>query len=388
MSRALHTLVITNDFPPRDGGIQTFVYELVSRLDPATVTVLASSYAGDTEFDRKQAFRVVRADTQVLLPNRSVKKLVRKLIVETGATRVLFGASAPLGLLARDVRALGVTRIVALSHGHEAGWAITPITRGLLRRIGHSVDVVTYLGDYTRSKIAPVFDKSTQQAMRQLAPAVNPDVFTPHNKAQATELVEKYNLGNKKLIVCVSRLMERKGQDQLIAAMPNIVRQIPDAHLVIVGGGSFESQLRKLADNSGARSHITFTGKVPYEQLPLWYAAADVFAMPCRTRNAGWDVEGLGIVYLEASATEVPVIAGDSGGAPDAVLEGETGFVVDGTDLSQIENAIVRVLTDDDLARRLGRRGREWVLENWTWDRAVNRLQALLDGRDPDAAEL
>lgn len=388
MSRPLHTLVITNDFPPRDGGIQTFVYELVSRLDPATVTVLASSYSGDIEFDKKQAFRIVRAHTQVLLPTRSAKKLVRELIVETGATRVLFGASAPLGLLAHDVRALGVTRIVALSHGHEAGWAITPITRGLLRRIGRNVDVVTYLGEYTRSKIAPVFDKSTQQAMRQLAPAVNPDVFTPLNKSQATELVEQYNLVNKKLIVCVSRLMERKGQDQLIAAMPNIVSHIPNAHLVIVGGGNFETKLRNLAGNSSARSHITFTGKVAYEQLPLWYAAADVFAMPCRTRNAGWDVEGLGIVYLEASASEVPVIAGDSGGAPDAVLEGETGYVVDGTNVGQIENAILRVLTDDDLAHRLGRRGREWVLEKWTWDRAVNRLQALLDGRDPDSAEL
>lgn len=384
MSRALHTLVITNDFPPREGGIQTFVYELVRRFDPATVTVLASSYEGDIEFDQAQSFRIVRADTQVLLPTAETAKLARQLIVETGATRVIFGASAPLGLLAKQLRKLGVEHIVAFSHGHEAGWAITPVMRSLLRRIGNSVDVVTYLGEYTRSKISPALSIRAQTAMRQLAPAVDPEVFHPRNKKYAAQLRQEHNLADKKLIVCVSRLMARKGQDQLIAAMPDIVAQVPDVQLVIVGGGSYEDKLHRSADASSVRDHITFTGKVPTEQLPLWYAAADVFAMPCRTRNAGWDVEGLGIVYLEASASEVPVIAGDSGGAPDAVLEGETGYVVDGTNTEQIAQRIVRVLTDAKLAEQLGRRGREWVLTNWTWERAVIRLQALLAGNDPD----
>ena len=371
MSRAPHTLVITNDFPPRDGGIQTFVYELVSRLDPSMVTVLASSYPGDAEFDQTLDFRVVRAQTQTLLPTQNTTRLARQLVAETGATRVLFGAAAPLALMSPQLRRLGVKQIVAMSHGHEAGWALTPGTRALLKRIGSSADVVTYLGDYTRNKIGRVFDKQSRNAMRRLAPAVDPEVFTPANKNAATELI--------------SRLMKRKGQDQLIKVMPGIVKRIPNAHLVIVGGGSFEERLRKLASASPVAQHITFTGKVPYDELPLWYAGADIFAMPCRTRNAGWDVEGLGIVYLEASASGIPVIAGDSGGAPDAVLEGETGFVINGQSLIEIEDAIVKVLTDQSLAHSLGRRGREWVLSDWTWEHAVKRLNDLLDGRDPDA---
>lgn len=385
MSSLAHTLVITNDFPPRDGGIQTFVYELVRRLDPATVTVLASSYPGDREFDSTLDFRVVRAKTKVLLPSPTTAALARQLVKETGATQVLFGAAAPLGLLAPGLRKAGVQRIVAMSHGHEAGWASTPITRSLLQRIGKSVDTLTYLGSYTQSQIAPALDVQAVRNMRQLAPAVDPEVFHPRNRSQGQKLIAAHNLAGKKLVVCVSRLMERKGQDQLIAAMPKILEFVPDAHLVIVGGGSFANKLRQLARNSAARNAITFTGKVDVDELPLWYSLADVFAMPCRTRNAGWDVEGLGIVYLEASASQVPVIAGDSGGAPDAVLEGITGFVVDGTSLVQIQDRIVTLLEDEKLANEFGQQGREWVLHNWTWKRAVRRLQDLLAGRDPDA---
>lgn len=385
MSRPPHTLVITNDFPPRDGGIQTFVYELVSRLDPTSVTVLASSYPGDVAFDATLDFRVVRAPTQVLLPTPKVAALARQLVVETGATQVLFGAAAPLGLLAQGLRKVGVTRMVAMSHGHEVGWAQTPGTRGLMRRIGDAVDVVTYLGSFTRSKIAPALVESAQHRMRQLAPAVDPEVFHPRNRALAASVIAQHNLEGKKLIVCVSRLMERKGQDQLIAAMPKVLEYIPNAHLVIVGAGRFENTLRALSSQSPAAGAITFTGKVPASELPLWYAIADVFAMPCRTRNAGWDVEGLGIVYLEASASQVPVIAGDSGGAPDAVLEGITGFVVDGTSLVQIQDRLVTLLENPELAESMGKQGREWVLQNWTWENAVSRLQRLLAGTDLDS---
>lgn len=382
MSGQPHTLVITNDFPPRDGGIQTFVYELVSRLDPNSITVLASSYPDDAQFDSTLDFRVVRAPTQVLLPTPKVAALARQLIVETGATQVLFGAAAPLGLLAPGLRKLGVKRIVAMSHGHEAGWALTPGTRSVMRRIGNSVDVLTYLGSYTQSKIAPALDEVTAHNMRQLAPAVDPEVFHPRNRELASSIITQHNLEGKKLVVCVSRLMERKGQDQLIAAMPKVLEYIPNAHLVIVGGGSYGKKLRSLAAQSSAAAAITFTGKVAASELPLWYAAADVFAMPCRTRNAGWDVEGLGIVYLEASASQVPVIAGDSGGAPDAVLEGITGFVVDGTSLVQIQDRIVTLLENPELAQSMGKQGREWVLESWTWENAVSRLSQLLAGTD------
>lgn len=382
---APHTLVITNDFPPRDGGIQTFIYELVKRFEPGSVTVLSSTYEGASEFDAKLDFRVVRANTHTLLPTRETRNLARQLVFETGATRVVFGAAAPLGLLAKPLRKMGVTRIVGITHGHEAGWAITPITRQVLRAIGDNVDQLTYLGDYTKSKIGGVLSETARTHMRQLAPAVDPEVFHPRNQQAAAQLRSQFGLLDKKVIVCVSRLMERKGQDVLIKSMPTILERIPDAHLVIVGDGTYASRLHSIVEKYSMSNHITFAGKVPYADLPAWYAIGDVFAMPCRTRNGGWDVEGLGIVFLEASATGLPVIAGDSGGAPDAVLHGQTGMVVDGTDIPSVAANIIDVLADPEKSELMGRAGREWVLQHWTWDRAVTRLQMLLAGQDPDA---
>ncbi len=382
-----HTLFITNDFPPRDGGIQTFIYELVKRFEPRSVTVLASDYEGAKEFDRAQPFRVVRAETSVLLPTPATKKLARQLIVETGATRVVYGAAAPLGLLTPALRAMGVKTFTGITHGHEAGWSITPVTRQLLRRIGKSVDVLTYLGNYTREKIGRILPQENYEAMRQLAPAVDTEVFSPANRTAGQRLRIQAGLENKRVIVCVSRLMERKGQDSLINAMPLILAKVPNAHLLIVGGGPYEDALHSLVTAAHVEAHVTFTGKVAFDELAQWYAAADVFAMPCRTRNAGWDVEGLGIVFLEASATGLPVIAGNSGGAPDAVVDGVTGFVVDGQDLTDIASRITQLLNDPQLCEQFGLAGRAWVQSNWTWERSVARLQALLDGRDPDVLD-
>ncbi len=152
------------------------------------------------------------------------------------------------------------------------------------------------------------------------------------------------------MIVCVSRLVPRKGQDILIRAMPVVRRRLPDAALLLVGSGPHQSTLEGLAAEFGVAPHVVFTGPVPWSELPAHYAAGDVFAMPCRTRRGGLDVEGLGIVYLEASATGLPVVAGDSGGAPDAVREGETGFVVGGRDVGAVADRLVTLLADPALA--------------------------------------
>jgi phosphatidylinositol alpha-1,6-mannosyltransferase len=283
---------------------------------------------------------------------------------------------------------MGIKTFVGITHGHEAGWSITPITRQLLRRIGTSVDVLTYLGNYTREKIGRILPQENFDAMRQLAPAVDAAVFAPGNRIAGQKLRNQAGLEGKRVIVCVSRLMERKGQDSLIEAMPEILLQVPNAHLLIVGGGSYEDTLQSLVASHGLAEHVTLTGKVSFEELPHWYAAGDVFAMPCRTRNAGWDVEGLGIVFLEASATGLPVIAGNSGGAPDAVLGGVTGFVVDGKDSTDLVRRTIQLLNDPQLCEQFGLAGRAWVESNWTWERSVRRLQVLLEGRDPDDEEL
>jgi phosphatidylinositol alpha-1,6-mannosyltransferase len=289
---------------------------------------------------------------------------------------VWFGAAAPLGLMAPALRKAGAERLVATTHGHEAGWAQLPASRQLLRRIGESTDTITYLGEYTRSRIARAVSPEAAARMVQLPPGVDEKVF--HPGSGGAEVRERLGLTDRPVVVCVSRLVPRKGQDTLILAMPRILARQPDAVLLIVGGGPYEKELRRLARETGVTDSVRFTGAVPWAELPAHYGAGDVFAMPCRTRRGGLDVEGLGIVYLEASATGLPVVAGDSGGAPDAVLDGETGWVVRGGSPEEAADRIVVLLGDPELRQNMGERGRQWVEERWRWDLLAEKLRALL----------
>ena len=237
-----------------------------------------------------------------------------------------FGAAAPLALLAPRARSAGAGRVIASTHGHEVGWSMLPVARSALRRIGDGTDVVTYVSRYTRGRFASAF--GPQAALEHLPPGVDTDRFAPDPAARA-EMRSRYGLGERPVIVCLSRLVPRKGQDMLIRALPAIRERVDGAALVIVGGGPYLATLHRLARQAGVTEHVVFTGGVPGAELPAHHAMADVFAMPCRTRGAGLDVEGLGIVYLEASATGVPVVAGRSGGAPETVQDGETGLVVE-----------------------------------------------------------
>jgi len=251
-----------------------------------------------------------------------------------------------------------------------------PGARTLLRRIGRGVDVVTYLGGYTRARLARVLDGLT--TLERLAPGV--DVDTYHPGVDGGPVRRRHGLSDRPVVVCVSRLVPRKGQDVLIRAMPAIRRRVPGAALLVVGGGPDRDRLRRLAAAVGVAGDVVFTGSVPWEELPAHYAAGDVYAMPCRTRRRGLDVEGLGIVYLEASATGLPVVAGDSGGAPDAVRPGETGYVVGGRDVDAVADRVATLLGDPELARKMGATGREWVEAEWRWQSQADRMTALLSG--------
>jgi phosphatidylinositol alpha-1,6-mannosyltransferase len=381
-----HTLVVTNDYPPRAGGIQAFVQGLVSRQPADSITVYAPAWKRAAEFDAAQPFEVVRHPTSLMLPEPMVISRAVALLKERSATRVLFGAAAPLGLMAGKLRAAGAEHIVALTHGHEAGWASLPVARAGLRRIGDRVDTVTYLGEYTRRRIAAAMSPAAAARMRRLVPGVDDEAFHPRNREAGAFVRASYGLADRPVVVCVSRLMPRKGQDTLIEALPLIRRQVPDAALLIVGGGPYRKHLEKLVDDTGMRAHVKLTGTVPWEELPAHFAAGDVFAMPCRTRNRGLDVEGLGIVYLEASATGLPVVAGDSGGAPDAVVEGETGYVVPGGDPAAAAERVAGLLADPERARTMGSAGRRWIESYWRWELISDRLSVLLAGDDPDAS--
>lgn len=371
------TLLVTNDFPPRPGGIQSYLQALSNQLPPEDLVVYAPRWRGDShdKFDAAQKFRVVRHPTTLMLPTPAVITRAAALLREHECDTVWFGAAAPLAAMAPMLRRAGAERILASTHGHEVGWSMLPGSRQVLRSIGENTDVVTYVSKYTRGRFASAF--GPRAALEYLPPGVDPAEFRPDPAARA-ELRARYGLGDRPTVLCLSRLVARKGQDMLIVAMTEIRERVDGAVLVIAGGGPYEARLRALADALGVTDSVVFTGRVPSGELAAHHTIADVFAMPCRTRGAGLDVEGLGIVFLEASASGVPVVAGDSGGAPETVREGETGSVVQGRSATQIADAIAELLTDRDRAAAMGAAGRAWVQQNWHWDRQGARLRALL----------
>ncbi|WP_242901893.1 glycosyltransferase family 4 protein [Actinomadura terrae] len=370
------TLFVTNDFPPRPGGIQAFVHGLAARRPPGSVVVYAPAWEGAAEFDARQPFPVVRHPGSLMLPVPGVLRRARDVLHAEGCDSVVFGAAAPLGLLAPALRRSGARRLVGITHGHEAGWASLPVADAVLRRIADGVDVLTYLGEYTRSRMARALSPDAADRMARLAPGVDEQLF--RRGAGGAEIRARHGLSDRPVAVCVSRLVPRKGQDALIHAWPRVLKRVPDAALLLVGGGPYRAELERLAAAVGVTGSVVFAGNVPWEELPAHHDAGDVFAMPCRTRRRGLDVEGLGIVYLEASATGLPVVAGDSGGAPDAVLDGETGVVVPGRSVARVADAVAALLADPARARAMGERGRAWVEREWRWELQAARLGALL----------
>ncbi|MBB3051931.1 phosphatidylinositol alpha-1,6-mannosyltransferase [Prauserella isguenensis] len=376
------TLLVTNDFPPRPGGIQSYLQAFTSRLPSEDLVVYAPAWerasGSSSAFDARQPYEVVRHPTALMLPTPDVLRRAKELVASRECDTVWFGAAAPLALLGAPLRAAGARRVVASTHGHEVGWSMLPAARQALRRIGDTTDVVTYVSDYTRKRFAAAFGRFA--GLEHLPSGVDPETFRP-DAAARDELRTRYGLGDRPTVVCVSRLVPRKGQDMLIRALPAIRERVPGAALLVVGGGPYRGQLGSLAQQLGVADDVVLTGSVPAEELPAHYAAGDVFAMPARTRGKGLDVEGLGIVYLEASATGLPVVAGNSGGAPETVLDEVTGHVVDGRRLEQLVDTLSALLADPVRARAMGEAGRRWVSEHWRWDVLARRLETLLDGR-------
>jgi phosphatidylinositol alpha-1,6-mannosyltransferase len=374
-------LIVTNDFPPRSGGIQSFVHALACRLPAGGVVVYAPAWEGAAEFDARQPFPVIRHPGSLMLPLPSVGARAAALLAEYGCDTVLFGAAAPLGLLAPRLRKAGATQIVALTHGHEAGWAALPGARSLLRRIGDEVDTMTYLAEYFRIRLARALSGPAADRMVRLAPGVEPTEFRPGSGG--SEVRKRLGIdADRPVVVCVSRMVPRKGQDTLLQAWPSVrARSAADPLLLLVGDGPYRPKLDRLAATSGEAASVLFTGPVSWDELPSYYDAGNIFAMPCRTRRAGLDVEGLGIVYLEASATGLPVVGGDSGGAPDAILDGETGYVVPGRDTGALASRLTELLADPAGAAAMGDKGQAWIDREWTWELVTERLQRILAGQ-------
>ena len=372
-------LFVTNDFGPRAGGIETFIIGLIQRRPFGQTIVYTSFQENSAQFDAdwlaNYGVRVIRDRSKILLPTPRVALHLRGIIKKEGITTAAFGAAAPLGLLSASMKRAGVVRTVALTHGHEVWWAKVFPFNLLLRRIGSSVDVLTYLGEFTRKAISKALSARAQSAMVKIAPGIDVEHFIP---TDASPLRESLGLTDKKVIVSVGRLVHRKGQDHLIEAMPEILKNVPRAHLLLVGEGPYREHLQKLVHQLKLESSVTFIGRIQYQDLPMYICVGDIFAMPSRSRLMGLEVEGLGIVYLEASSCGLPVLAGDSGGAPDAVIQNETGLVVSGTDNKEIASAAVALLTNLEASQKMGTVGRQWIVDNWRWEIWSKAFEELL----------
>lgn len=380
------TLVVTNDFGPRSGGIETFIHGLLvqaSKNQQRNFVVLTSRQDPQDQviaFDQKMweenRIKVIRDTAKVLLPTRRLAKAATDLFVAHKCQNVIFGASAPLGLLAKSLRKAGAKHIVALTHGHEVWWARMPLFSAALRRIGAQADQMTYLGEFTRGAVANVLLREDHSKLVHLPPGVDLTRFTPGIKS--VELQKKWGIDDAPVIVSIGRLVARKGSDQLIKAMPDVLQRFPKSKLLLVGTGNYQKRLEKLVRNLKVQDSVIFAGRVEHELLPDYYRLGDIFAAPCRSRYGGLEVEGLGIVYLEASACGVPVIAGKSGGAPDAVLDGKTGLLVDGRDHREVGAAVIKLLSDQPLRQKMGVDGRVWMEQLWSWEGIGARFEEII----------
>ena len=282
----------------------------------------------------------------------------------------------PLAWMSALLKRAGAKRVVALTHGHEVWWAKLPPFKWIFARATRSIDVLTYLGEFTKKAMAPVVNSNC--TMVQIAPGISIEHFTPGIKSP--KLMKEFGLEGKQVLISVGRLVHRKGQDKLLEALPEILLQHPDVVLLFVGIGPRKKKLDHLVAKHQLEDYVRFVGRVKYENLPQYFRLGDLFVMPSRSRLAGLEVEGLGIVYLEASASGVAVLAGKSGGAPDAVIIGETGEIVDGTDANEIARVINELLESPSALVQMGTAGRTWTEERWGWNIWGERFKEVLFG--------
>lgn len=370
-------LLVTNDFPPKDGGIQQYLWELWRRLPADEVTVLTTAHPDAPGWDAAQGFRIERAPQSVLLPTRALAERIDRLAAEVDARMVLLDPALPLGHLGpRLERPYGV-----VLHGAEVTVpGRTPFTRPALARVLVGADLVVSAGEYAA-------DEAEHAARRGLPvvvvpPGVDTDRFVPASAAERAATRARFGLApDDEVVVSISRLVPRKGMDVLIDAAARLAPDRPRLRVVIGGGGRDTERLERRIRRTGAPARLL--GRFAEEDKPALHAMADVFAMLCRDRWAGLEQEGFGIVFLEAAACGVPQVAGASGGAAEAVADGRTGAVVaDPTDAGAVARAIDRYLADPAARAATGRAARARAVADFSYDGLAVTLHDALVSAD------
>ncbi|MEP6661925.1 MAG: glycosyltransferase family 4 protein [Acidimicrobiales bacterium] len=366
-------LLVTNDFPPKVGGIQSYLWELWRRLRPDDTVVLTPSRRGADGFDRRQPFRIVRTRDPVLLPQPWIARRIDTLADEVGADLVLLDPAMPIGLVGPSLRhAYGV-----VLHGAEVTVpGRLPGTRAALAHVLRDARVVISAGEYAAAEAERAADRALP--VLNVPPGVDVDRFHPLTPDQQAAARARFGLPSGPLVVGVSRLVPRKGFDVLISVLAQLAPRHTGLTGAIAGSGRDEARLRATIARSGAP--VRLLGRVANDQLPALYACADLFAMPCRSRWFGLEQEGFGIVFLEAAACGIAQIAGASGGAEEAVVHGSTGLVVDRPDdVAAVAAAIDRLLNDGGERIRLGAEARRRAVAEFSYDALAARLQSGLD---------
>jgi phosphatidylinositol alpha-1,6-mannosyltransferase len=360
--RVPSTLLVTNDYPPRVGGIQRTLEALVTQLPPERVSVFAPTWEGAGGFDAAAPYRVLRQPEPFLWPTPEIARRVRRAIRDTQAEVVLFGATYPLGLLGPGLAKRGTPYLTA-AHGFEYWLSIVPGPHTLMRRAtSRAARVPVMCSEFIARRVRTAVPKGIPVDV--LYPGADLEMFRPD--LPTADLRALHGIGDRPLVVCVSRLVARKGQDMLIRGIARVRRRVPEAVLLIVGGGPYRDTLEALAAEAPAGS-VVFSGQVSEADLPRYYAAGDVFAMPCRSRLGGLEVEGWGNVFIEAAACARPVVVGDSGGARESLVDGSTGILVDGTEVAEVADAVADLLADPARAREMGLAGRARVERDHAW---------------------
>jgi phosphatidyl-myo-inositol dimannoside synthase len=366
-------LLVTNDFPPKVGGIQNYLWELWRRLPPDDVVVLTTPYAGTAEWDREQAFRIVRTREPVLLPQPWLARRIDQLATEVGAELVVLDPALPIGLVGPWLKhPYGL-----VLHGAEVAVpGRVPFTKPLLSKVLRDARVIIAAGGYPAAEGRHAAGRDLP--IVPVPPGVDVDRFYPRTEAERADTRAKYGIPTEALMVLgQSRLVPRKGFDVLLRAAATVAGKYPALQVVIGGSGRDRARLEKVAKEAGAPA--IFLGRVPEEDLAAMHGAADVFAMLCRNRWGGLEQEGFGIVFLEAAASGVPQLAGRSGGAAEAVVHNETGLIVDDPDsVADVADALDRLLADGDLRATLGKAARQRAEEVFTYDTLALRLAEAL----------
>jgi phosphatidylinositol alpha-1,6-mannosyltransferase len=367
-------LLVTNDFPPKVGGIQSYLWELWRRLDPATFTVLTTPYAGAAEWDAEQPFRVVRAPEKMLLPTPSLARRIDALADEVGAGLVVLDPALPVGLLGpRLHKPYGL-----VLHGAEVTVpGRLPVTRQLLGRALRQAREVIAAGGYPAAEAERAAGRELPITI--VPPGVDPERFRPLDDEQKAKARARLGLPESgRLVVSLSRLVPRKGMDVLIKAAVMLRESRPDLVVAIGGNGRDRARLDRLVEQTGAP--VRMLGRVPDADLPDLYGCADVYAMLCRNRWAGLEQEGFGIVFLEAAACAVPQVAGDSGGAAEAVVDGRTGVVVRRpAEPFAVAHALAGLLDDPDRRAAMGTAARDRAVAEVGYDVLAARLAEVFE---------